>query len=98
MTVLFSKPSTFSGRKKITAKLENVYTGVDFTPELFIRQIFKGSGESNNSYLIENIYTVENKVFYKTLFTGLKLKDAKIKTKELLENLSDVTEGGELFF
>ena len=100
MTVTFSKPRTYSGRKTIDAVLSGLCTDVESTPHLLIKQAYKGSGEENNVYVIQNQYCSEQhqSTQYKTLASGLKLKDAKKLAKEILESVSDITHGGELIF
>jgi len=100
VTVTFSKPATYSGKKRIEATLSGLCTDVEATPRLLITQVFKGSGEENNVYIIQNQYASEHfqSVQYKILASGLKLKDAKTLAKELLKSVTDISHGGELTF
>ena len=100
MTVTFSKPRTYSGHKTIDAVLSGLCTDVEAIPQLLIKQVYKGSGEENNVYVIQNQYCSEHyqSTQYKTLAKGLTLKAAKKLAKELLESVSDITHGGELIF
>lgn len=100
MIITFSKPATYSGRKRIEATLSGLCTDVEATPMLLIIQVLKGSGEANNVYIIQNQYASEHfqSVQYKTLAKDLTLKNAKKLAEELLKSVTDISHGGELTF